>query len=45
VVALRFVADLSLAAVADINGRRVGAVKALQRRGLARLRRLLDASS
>lgn len=37
VLVLRFVADLSLEAVASITGRRVGAVKALQHRGLARL--------
>lgn len=44
VVVLRFVADLSLATVADLTGRRVSAVKALQQRGLARLRRHLDES-
>jgi RNA polymerase sigma factor (sigma-70 family) len=37
VVVLRFVADLSLAAVARITRRRVGAVKALQSRALAQL--------
>jgi len=37
VVVLRFVADLALADVARITGRRVGAVKALQARALARL--------
>ena len=37
VVVLRFVADLSLEAVARITRRRVGAVKALQVRGLANL--------
>ncbi|HSL60002.1 MAG TPA: sigma-70 family RNA polymerase sigma factor [Acidimicrobiales bacterium] len=37
VVVLRFVADLSLADVARITGRRTGAVKALQARGLERL--------
>jgi len=37
VVVLRFVADLSLQDVAGIVGRRQGAVKALQRRALARL--------
>lgn len=39
VVALRLVADLSLADVAEIVGRPVTAVKALQRRGLRRLQR------
>lgn len=37
VLVLRFVADLPLEAVASITGRQVGAVKALQHRGLARL--------
>jgi RNA polymerase sigma-70 factor (ECF subfamily) len=37
VVVLRFVADLSLADVARITGRRAGAVKALQHRALAAL--------
>ena len=37
VLVLRFVADLSLEAVARVTHRRVGAVKALQHRGLARL--------
>jgi len=37
VVVLRFVADLSLDAVADLTGRPVGAVKSLQHRGLAHL--------
>jgi RNA polymerase sigma-70 factor (ECF subfamily) len=41
VVALRFVADLPLRDVARITGRRVGAVKALQSRGLERLRSIL----
>ncbi len=44
VIALRFVADLSLDEVADITGRTVGAVKQLQRRGLLALRALLEAS-
>jgi len=42
VVVLRFVADLSLEEVAEITGRRLGAVKQLQRRGIAGLRRHLD---
>jgi RNA polymerase sigma factor (sigma-70 family) len=37
VVVLRFVADLSLSAVAAITGRRTGAVKMLQSRGLEAL--------
>jgi RNA polymerase sigma-70 factor (ECF subfamily) len=41
VVLLRFVADLSLGDVARITRRRVGAVKALQHRGLAALERAL----
>ncbi len=42
VVVLRFVADLSLEAVAKITGRRVGAVKALQHRALENLRRAVS---
>jgi RNA polymerase sigma factor (sigma-70 family) len=41
VLLLRVVADLSLEEVAGILGRTPGSVKALQRRGLGRLRRLL----
>jgi RNA polymerase sigma-70 factor (ECF subfamily) len=41
VVLLRVVADLSLEEVAAVVDRPVGAVKALQRRGLATLRRIL----
>lgn len=41
VVALRFVADLPLEVVAEVLGRRVGAVKALQHRALARLQQLV----
>jgi RNA polymerase sigma-70 factor (ECF subfamily) len=37
VIVLRFVADLSLEAVAGVTHRRVGAVKALQHRALAEL--------
>ena len=37
VIVLRFVADLSLAAVARITRRRIGAVKAMQSRALAQL--------
>ena len=39
VVALRVTADLSLEQVADILGKRVGAVKSLQHRALENLRR------
>jgi len=40
VLALRIVADLSLEETASILGKRVGAVKVLQHRGLSRLRKL-----
>jgi RNA polymerase sigma-70 factor (ECF subfamily) len=43
VVVLRFVADLPLAVVARRVGRRVGAVKAAQRRALSRMGRTLSA--
>jgi RNA polymerase sigma-70 factor (ECF subfamily) len=43
VIALRFIADLPLEAVAAVTGRRVGAVKAMQHRALAALARLLEA--
>jgi RNA polymerase sigma-70 factor (ECF subfamily) len=42
VVVLRFVADLPLESVAEITGRTVGAVKALQHRALAQLAALLE---
>lgn len=42
VVALRFIADLSLEDVAAITGRSVGAVKSMQLRGLGHLARILD---
>ena len=45
VILLRVVADLSIEHVAESVGRRPGAVKALQRRGLAALRRLLERES
>jgi len=45
VVVLRFVADLSLEAVARITGRTVGAVKALQHRALESLERAISAYS
>lgn len=42
VVALRLLADLSLEQTAEIMGKRVGSVKALQRRALATLKRHLE---
>ncbi len=42
VLLLRFVADLSLEEVAAAQGRSVGAVKAMQHRALASVRRLLE---
>ncbi len=44
VIALRVIADLSLEQTAAIVGKRVGAVKALQKRGLESLRRQLGTS-
>ena len=43
VLALRVVADLSLAETAEVTGRPIGAVKALQHRALGRLHRVLAA--
>ncbi len=45
VVLLRFVADLSLEQVAAITGRKIGAVKQLQRRGIDALRRHLNGAT
>jgi len=42
VIHLRFVEGYSIEEVAQLTGRSCGAVKALQHRGLARLRRLLE---
>jgi RNA polymerase sigma factor (sigma-70 family) len=42
VILLRVLADLSVDEVAELLGKRPGAVKMLQRRGLATLRRLLE---
>lgn len=42
VLLLRFVADLSLEEVAEAQGRSIGAVKAMQHRALASVRRLLE---
>ena len=41
VLVLRIVADLTVEQVAEVVGRRPGAVKALQRRGLARIKQVL----
>jgi len=41
VILLRVVADLSVADAAEILGKQPGAIKTLQRRALASLRRLL----
>ena len=43
VIALRFIADLSLEDVAKITRRSVGAVKSMQLRGMAQLSRILQA--
>lgn len=45
VVALRFIADLSLEDVADLTGRTVGATKSMQHRALEQLARRLDVSA
>jgi RNA polymerase sigma factor (sigma-70 family) len=45
VIALRFIADLPLDVVARVTKRKIGAVKALQHRGLAALGRILTASA
>jgi len=42
VIVLRTLADLSLEQTADVMGKRVGSIKALQRRAIARLRKHLD---
>ena len=42
VLLLRIVADLSLEQVAEVLGKTVGAVKSLQHRGLAQLRKAVD---
>lgn len=44
VLFLRIIADLPVEQVADVMGKRPGAVKALQRRGLSRLEEILDSS-
>jgi RNA polymerase sigma-70 factor (ECF subfamily) len=45
VIALRFIADLPLEEVARATKRKIGAVKALQHRGLTTLARILTASA
>ena len=45
VLLLRVLADLTVEQVAQVLGRSVGSVKALQRRGLRSLRTTLDAAS
>lgn len=45
VIVLKFVEDLSNAQVAEVMGKTEGAVKALQHRGIAALRRVMDDSS
>lgn len=42
VLTLRILGDLTVAQVAQVQGRSIGAVKALQRRGLNRLRRIIE---
>lgn len=42
VLLLRIVADLTIEQIAQLLGKRPGAVKALQRRGLAAVKRALD---
>lgn len=44
VMVLRIVADLTVEQIADVLGKRPGAVKALQRRALERLRKKIDAT-
>lgn len=39
---LRILADLTIDQIADVVGKRPGAVKALQRRGLAAAKRILE---
>jgi len=45
VIMLRVLADLSLEETAGVLGRSVGSVKQLQRRGLLRLRQILEADA
>ena len=42
VLSLRVIANLTVEETANVMGKRTGAVKALQRRGLLALRRMLD---
>lgn len=43
VIVLRTLADLSLEQTADVMGKRVGSIKAMQRRAISRLRKHMDA--
>jgi RNA polymerase sigma-70 factor (ECF subfamily) len=45
VLALRLIAGLTLAETAQVMGKRVGAIKALQRRALATLHNTIDFDS
>jgi RNA polymerase sigma-70 factor (ECF subfamily) len=42
VIALRMIADLSLEETAEVMGKRVGAIKALQRRAVGNLKKMLE---
>jgi RNA polymerase sigma factor (sigma-70 family) len=42
VIALRMIADLSLEETAEVMGKRVGAIKALQRRAVGNLKKVLE---
>lgn len=42
VVVLRIVSDLTIEAIAEVLGKRIGAVKAIQRRAFRTLARILD---
>jgi RNA polymerase sigma factor (sigma-70 family) len=42
VIALRLIADLSLEETAEVMGKRVGAIKALQRRAVGNLKKMLE---
>lgn len=44
VIALRMLADLSLEETAQVMGKRIGSVKALQRRAVGNLKRILETS-
>jgi RNA polymerase sigma factor (sigma-70 family) len=44
VIALRMIADLSLEETAQLMGKRIGSIKALQRRAVGNLKRILETS-